>query len=446
VITHESAGGDRAEYLRLASRLLWPPPARVTLTRSRRRPVDVTTELILLPAQARPRLLVPVERRAAAAAVRRYGEPQSPFTRLGTKAIWLAMAGGVGPALFRQRLRIAVPAGSVTIESYLREALGRDVRVSMHLGAARANRKPVLQLLTVGGETVGFAKIGVNALTSQLVRAEHDALTRLAGARLTHLTAPSVLHHGVWNGLDVLVLGALPVWLRRRPLPAATLAAAMAEVAGVAGFTREPLGTTAYWRRLVERLSPARLGADPAPLSRPSPPPSPARLGADSGLSLRSPSPSPAERASTEADRVALLSALETLFDRAGATELGFGSWHGDWTPWNMASTGAGLLVWDWERCAEGVPIGFDALHHWLESEVVPARSEAAGAARACIERAAALLAPFGVDQGEARLTAVLYLAELSARYIADRQAEAGAWLGAPGRWLIPAITGELAR
>jgi hypothetical protein len=50
------------------------------------------------------------------------------------------------------------------------------------------------------------------------------------------------------------------------------------------------------------------------------------------------------------------------------------------------------------------------------------------------------------VDQGEARLTAVLYLAELSARYIADRQAEAGAWLGAPGRWLIPAITGELAR
>jgi len=126
---------------RLASRLLWPPPARVTLTRSRRRPVDVTTELILLPAQARPRLLVPVERRAAAAAVRRYGEPQSPFNALAPRRSgWRWQAASAG--LFRQRLRIAVPAGSVTIESYLREALGRDVRVSMHLGAARPTANP----------------------------------------------------------------------------------------------------------------------------------------------------------------------------------------------------------------------------------------------------------------------------------------------------------------
>jgi hypothetical protein len=40
----------------------------------------------------------------------------------------------------------------------------------------------------------------------------------------------------------------------------------------------------------------------------------------------------------------------------------------------------------------------------------------------------------------EARLIAVLYLAELAVRYLADRQAEAGALLGQPGTWLIPAI------
>ena len=56
------------------------------------------------------------------------------------------------------------------------------------------------------------------------------------------------------------------------------------------------------------------------------------------------------------------------------------------------------------------------------------------------MRHAPASLAPFGVPASEARLVAVLYLAELSARYLADRQAEAGARLGQPGTWLIPAI------
>jgi hypothetical protein len=40
----------------------------------------------------------------------------------------------------------------------------------------------------------------------------------------------------------------------------------------------------------------------------------------------------------------------------------------------------------------------------------------------------------------------VLYLADLATRYLVDRQAEAGSPLGAPGKWLLPAITGEVAR
>ena len=103
-------------------------------------------------------------------------------------------------------------------------------------------------------------------------------------------------------------------------------------------------------------------------------------------------------------------------------------------------STADGLLVWDWERFAPGVPVGFDFLHYRLQSDVVRRRRPPAEAAAACVRDAAACLAPFGVPAGEARLVAVLYLAELSARYLADRQAEAGARLGRPGTWLIPAI------
>lgn len=125
---------------------------------------------------------------------------------------------------------------------------------------------------------------------------------------------------------------------------------------------------------------------------------------------------------------------------------LAFGAWHGDWTPWNMASTGQGLLVWDWERFTRDVPVGFDALHYWLQTEVVPARGEPRAAAAGCIDRAPELLAPFGTGQAEARLTAILYLADLATRYLTDRQDKAGAKLGQAGAWLIPAITGAAAQ
>ena len=45
---------------------------------------------------------------------------------------------------------------------------------------------------------------------------------------------------------------------------------------------------------------------------------------------------------------------------------LGFGRGHGDWTPWNMRRLDGRLVVWDWERSRDGVPIGLDALHYGL--------------------------------------------------------------------------------
>ena len=146
-------------------------------------------------------------------------------------------------------------------------------------------------------------------------------------------------------------------------------------------------------------------------------------------------------------DRDHLMHALDALRVRAGSSVLAYGAWHGDWTQWNMASTEKGLLVWDWERFTPGVPVGFDALHHWLHTEVGPGRQrEPRTVAAELAEQAARLLTPFGIGPAEARLTATLYLAELSTRYLVDRQAEAGARRGAPGKWLIPAIADEVAR
>ena len=91
----------------------------------------------------------------------------------------------------RDRLLVQVPAGTPTIESYLSEQLGQDIVVSLYLGSARANRKPILQLLTPEGGTFGYAKIGVNQLTKVLVGAERDALVRLYEADMSGLKVPS---------------------------------------------------------------------------------------------------------------------------------------------------------------------------------------------------------------------------------------------------------------
>jgi hypothetical protein len=414
-------GQDWLARMREFCELLWPPPAVVTLgddgahlppakgngqslASNEANPAD---RFVLVPGVGRPPLLVPQANQAAATAVRHYNAQRSPAGRLTAKLISFCLANGLGRAVPRGRVMVDVPPETDTIEGYLRAKLSRDVRLSMYLGPARANRKPVLFLLTPAGDPVAFAKIGVNRLTRELVRTEHSSLTRLGQLPLTQVTVPRVLHHDQWHGLEILLLSALPSAERRRSLSPAKLAAAMNEIARVCGLRREPLVGSEYLRRLRDRLAASDEGAE----------------------------------------RDALQRALGRVEARAGDAVLNYGSWHGDWTPWNMASTDRGLLVWDWERFDHGVPIGFDALHYRLQVEATPGRhNDPRVVAAKCPETAARLLAPFGVSASEARLTATLYLTELATRYLADRQARAGAPLGAPGTWLIPAIAAETAR
>jgi hypothetical protein len=411
---------DRGQmrYLRAICELLWPAPAVVTVDGSAGDPSygpwspggnqanDGGTDFALIPGARRPPLLVPVGHRAAAAAVRHYSGRSSRTARMGAKALSLYLASGLGRNLLRARVRVTAPPGTGTIETYLASVLSEGLQVSMYLGPARANRKPVLELLTPAGEPVAFAKIGVNPLTCNLVRAERGALDRLSHCALTQVTVPKVLHHDQWRDLEVLVISAESTWRRRQPLSAAQLAAAMYEVASIGGLRSEPLRGSAYLRRLRDQLAMADEGPE----------------------------------------RAALGSALDLLEAGAKDTCLTFGAWHGDWSPWNMASTGRGLLVWDWERFAVCVPLGFDVLHHWLQTRLARSRSDPRAAAQDCTRNAAQLLAPFGVNPFQARLTGIAYLAELAIRYLVDRQAEMGARNGDPGTWLIPTMVTELDR
>lgn len=384
---------QRAAFLDETCRVLWPEGSNDPAA-SPRRP---NTELMLLPGARRPRLVVPLGRRAAAAAVSQYGEPRSARSRYGTRALSLLLRSGAGGVVFRDRVRLPA-GGQPTIESYLREALDVDLELSMYVGAPRANQKPVLQLLRRDGSLVGFAKVGISPLARRLVAAERDALSALA-PRLQTLMAPRVLHYGHWREMPVLVLEPLPIRRRRLPLRPGQLAQAMEEVAGLGSVRREPLTMTEYWRSLENRV----------------------------------------HQCPESAARAALMEVLAEVAQRGGRQALRFGAWHGDWTPWNMANTRDGLLLWDWERFRQGVPVGMDAMHHWLQSRVAPGRDDPRGAAARAPRDAPRIVGELVPDAEEARLVAVVYLAELAIRHLLDGQGSAGARLGDPAGWLVPA-------
>ncbi|HEY0002701.1 MAG TPA: hypothetical protein VGB74_19770 [Actinoplanes sp.] len=393
----ELTAGDaelRTQYLAEVLDLLYPAPCRTDGT-----PGTPIAEYLVVPDARRPRLLVPsVSRRVAAAAVRRYAEPQSRTSKLKRDAVIAAVRTGASSVLLRDRVKVTGPF-SQSIDGFLSEVLGRELAISVHIGPARANRKPVLQLLSPHGDTFGFAKIGIGPLTQRLVRAETAALNALGSSGLTKLTVPRVLFAGQWRGLQVLVQSALPVWLPRAPLTGRRLVGAMLDIAGCCGYTKGTLADGGYWHELRGRLA----------------------------------------AVTHRAEGVGLAAAAELLVKRAGDVTFRYGAWHGDWAPWNMANLSDALLVWDWERFATGVPLGFDAVHHELQRRI-QSTGDARDAVETTVRRAGELLAPFGVPAAEREITALLYLVDLATRYLTDRQAESGARLGVLGTWLLPVL------
>jgi hypothetical protein len=350
-----------------------------------------------IPSGGSPRLLVPRgARRVATAAIKHVIAPSSAKARLRQAALVGMFASGVGDLVFRDHLRIS---GDDTLAAHLGDAVGQPVRVSVRFGPPRANRKPVLQLLDRRGHAVGFAKLGVNDLTKALVTAETAALRQIAGRDLGVVRAPGVLHAGAWNGMELLVIEALPVWAARGS-KAGNAAAAIEAMRAVAGTpTPLPLADSPYLSGLADRV--AALPDAPA--------------------------------AAVLADAVA--------HAHTGSASLPFGAWHGDWNGGNMAVRADGVLLWDWERYAVGVPLGFDLLHYELHEEVTVRGTDPAPASAALAQRCADLLAPFGVDAAQARAIMALYLIEIASRYIGDGQSQTDApRLGRASEWIGPAL------
>ncbi|SNT41603.1 hypothetical protein SAMN05216276_10413 [Streptosporangium subroseum] len=328
--------------------------------------------------------------------------------------------------------KVMIPSGEGCIETYLREVLGTPVRVVLHVRPARrANRKPLLEVHAPDG-LVAFVKIGDTDRARELIANEARTLDLLAGMPLKTVVPPAVLHYGSWRGLSVLALAPLPV--RRGPIPESLLVDAIAEIARIPASRSPGLRPPSV---LPASRSPGLRPPSVLPASR-SPglrPPSVQSSGPQCP-GLQPPSPQAHDHRPPNPEPTESRPPLPPGPQHAGSPSRGrLFAWHGDFSPWNIArGADERLLVWDWERFGTGVPLGFDAVHHFFHRAL--RRTDPAAAAMACLAQALPTLAPFGLSAAEARLTAIRYLITLADRHAADGHEP----LGPPARWLNPVV------
>jgi hypothetical protein len=296
---------------------------------------------------------------------------------------------GLAQLVLRDRLSFSVSGTSpvapeladVLLSEHLAEVFGRrDLSLAVRAGRVRPNRKPLLQLISTAGEVVSYVKVGWNPLTRRLVTTEAEALDKLRSERHSTFAVPRVLYRGSWHGLELLALSPLEGRIvRPNDSDLGDVLRAMMEISRLTDAEQRRLAESAYWLSRRERI-----GA----------------LAANSHLT-----------------RLA-----DHLEARWGAEVLAFGSWHGDWTPWNMARREGTLAVWDWERSGDGFPVGLDGAHFDFQTALTEARHRWEPALPRALAGNAPLL-PQLPDAGERRVLVALHLLEMALRSSEGREA-----------------------
>jgi len=345
-----------------------------------------------LPNLRHPRLLVPTKTgRAAGAALRQYNDGMSQLARIRKAAIGTAFGVGLG-RLAGNRLHLipgADPATASLLAGKLEELFGeRRLEIAVFFGERlRPNRKPVLQVMTERGDVLGYVKVGWNPLTKRLVANEADVLRSMAESPPATFRVPRLLGEVLVRDLRVTVVSPFPhSLLRRGTLGAAPPLSATREVA-----LRGAIGTHSLVGSDYERDLRRRIASVP-----------------DVGR------------------REDLSRLLDLVLSGNADAALTFGSWHGDWTPWNMSRTRSGLVVWDWERSSGPVPVGLDALHHRFQVRWLGGRESVVAATSLARTESSGTLVRLGVSEANHEVLLRLYLLELILRFEEGRDSGGG--------------------
>lgn len=361
-----------------------------------RRPKD---SYLAVPDATTPRYILPAGRSAATSVVRHFGASGTNKDAVRNLAMRSALRATGRIPLRSVPFEVLQSAHGLGegIEEHLADVLGTPIKMGVHLGHPRANRKPVVQLIDHNNQLIGFAKMGMNSLTRPLVRREGNSIEQLARCALGPVIIPEVISQEVWRGFELLLLAPLPIPKKRRTVDRPLRREAMLAVARSLGTNWSTLADSQYVAGLFRSI----------------------------------------QEVPDESVRNRLHTVLSGIC--VGHEEAPFGAWHGDWTVWNMAQAGTDLLLWDWERFTTGVPLGFDELHFELGANL-RRLGATTRASRRLLDTSPGVLTTFGVPEKSCRAVASLYLLELTLRYMHDHQRESGGHNAYVEDWVVPTL------
>jgi hypothetical protein len=330
----------------------------------------------VVPSVRRARFLLPIASRdVAVASTLAYNALRPARVRLNRLAVGALAGLGAIRLTGMPTLTVSVPDGADPAEMLLTEhlaaLLGEPLHAAVGVRPPDPHHKPTLQLFDDRGRPRAYAKIGWNAATRAMARAEAAALATLPRTGEGLPDVPRLQRVVEWADRVVVLVEPMPGGVRRIERPGEPRVEAMLAVARRGGLpgTPRPLDGSPYLAALARRAA--------------------ARAG----------------------ERIGLL--VDALALRHGTTLCEYGDWHGDWVPWNLGRHAGRLVAWDWEHRAEGVPVGLDLAHQAFQTALqlrampVP---EAAAEMDAWLDRHGPRL---GLAAAQRRLVGDAYLAEL---------------------------------
>lgn len=347
------------------------PGAEVVLTRSAR---PAQHEFRFFPSARWPNLVVPVQpARAAAHTAWRFSTADGPVECVKRAGAAALLRAGVGRLA---KDRIVVSGSTDSVLTHLSSVFERPVTASVAIGTARVNRKPVLQVFDHAGQTLGFAKVGIDSTSYLHVTGEATNLAELGGRVPEGMVVPELLDVSTWRGNVVLVMSALGTRPQRPGVRTKVPVDLMSRFSRMFDHTHQPLTCSPFWQfhyTLCRGLEPHDM----------------------------------AQR---------LESGMQQMSERWGHHSLETGAWHGDWTPWNMAWRGTALQVWDFERFDKAGLVGLDVVHFVVNERMQRCGASSDTVLAACGE--AQMLT--GLPAGRAEALAASYLLSVALRYLAS--------------------------
>lgn len=286
----------------------------------------------VVPSSANPRFLIPLgDHRAGAASLLAYNALRPIKVRLARAGLgWATRLGALSFApLAHLTVSIAadVTATEVVLTEHLAHALGVPVvYAACGVRPVDANYKPTLQLFDGDGRAVGFAKVGWNAATRELVRTEAHALRESPQSVPGHPLVPGLKLALEWGDRVITVVEPLPDKVHGIP-------------------SDEP-------PRISEMLAVARRGRNQGTARR---------VSESAFVSRLTQAATDPYVCSAVGDRLAHI--VDQFVERHRSTKVEFAAWHGDWVPWNLGTYQGRLVAWDWEHSSDDMPIGSDLVH-----------------------------------------------------------------------------------